>query len=89
MAAKIFTNPRHPYTAALLDALPERSVGQKRLPTIPGTVPGRFDHIEGCLFHPRCQFVKDKCRTEAPILSISGGSAFRCHFPLENGAALK
>ena len=38
----LFANPRHPYTAALLDALPERSVGRHRLPTIPGVVPGRL-----------------------------------------------
>ena len=46
---------RHPYTAALLVALPERGVGHRRLPTIPGVVPGRFDRPGGCLFNPRCR----------------------------------
>ena len=85
----IFNQPRHPYTAALLDALPERSTGQKRLPTIPGTVPGRFDHIEGCVFHPRCRFSQKRCRLEQPLLTVSGASAYRCHFPLKNGAPIK
>jgi dipeptide transport system ATP-binding protein len=80
----IFTNPRHPYTAALLNALPERSTGQRRLPTIPGTVPGRFDYIEGCLFNPRCSFARKECRLEHPFLTVTGTGAYRCHFPLEN-----
>lgn len=85
--AALFAAPRHPYTAALLDALPERSIGKSRLPTIAGTVPGRFDHIEGCIFNPRCSFAKDKCLNEAPALTTDGsGAAFRCHYPLENGA---
>src|SRR5262249_45007524 len=42
-ASTLFAAPRHPYTAALLDALPERSQGTRRLPTIPGVVPGLRD----------------------------------------------
>src|SRR4029450_5896198 len=41
--ARLFAAPRHPYTAALLDALPERALGKRRLPTIPGVVPGIDD----------------------------------------------
>jgi dipeptide transport system ATP-binding protein len=82
---ELFANPRHPYTAALLDALPERSAGQRRLPTIPGVVPGRFDHIDGCIFHPRCRFVQARCHTQAPALHSAGSGAVRCHFPLNCG----
>lgn len=83
----LFSAPRHPYTAALLNALPERSTG-RRLPTIAGVVPGLGDRPEGCLFNPRCGQVADKCRNEPPALSESaGGSAVRCHYPLAEGDA--
>ena len=73
----LFTNPRHPYTSALLDALPERSHGD-RLPSIPGVVPGQGDFPEGCLFNPRCTYVKDLCRTTPPPVT----EGVRCHTPL-------
>ncbi|MCP4119336.1 MAG: ATP-binding cassette domain-containing protein [Desulfobacteraceae bacterium] len=81
----IFTRPRHPYTEALLNALPERNVDADRLPTIPGVVPGKYDRPTGCLFHPRCEYAKERCAVEAPALTYEGASAFRCHFPLLNG----
>ncbi|KZX97347.1 MAG: ABC transporter ATP-binding protein [Sulfitobacter sp.] len=77
----LFREPHHPYTAALLDALPERAT-EKRLPTIPGVVPGQFDRPAGCLFSPRCKFANDKCRAEnPPPLSEELGKA-RCFYPL-------
>ncbi len=82
----IFSNPRHPYTSALLDALPERCRGEKRLPTIAGVVPGKFDRITGCLFHPRCKFSDERCINEAPVLRSDGIGAIRCHYPLVYGA---
>jgi dipeptide transport system ATP-binding protein len=84
-AHNIFTAPRHPYTDALLRSLPERNVNSKRLPTIPGVVPGKYDKPSGCLFHPRCRFAKEKCSTLRPALTKEGGGAYRCHFPLING----
>ncbi|MDQ4137056.1 MAG: ABC transporter ATP-binding protein, partial [Pseudomonadota bacterium] len=54
-AADLFASPQHPYTAALLAALPERSAGG-RLATIPGVVPGLYDRPRGCLFSPRCAY---------------------------------
>ena len=82
---EIFSNPRHPYTAALLDALPERSRGMKRLPTIPGVVPGRYDTIPGCIFNPRCRYSAPVCKEMMPRLITDGAGAVRCHFPLANG----
>lgn len=77
----LFREPHHPYTAALLDALPERAT-EKRLPTIPGVVPGQFDRPAGCLFSPRCKFANDQCRAEnPPPLSEDLGKA-RCFYPL-------
>ncbi|MHA3978087.1 ABC transporter ATP-binding protein [Halovulum sp. GXIMD14794] len=77
----LFSTPHHPYTAALLQALPERATS-KHLPTIPGVVPGQFDRPAGCLFSPRCAFADDTCRTTPPpVLSTELGRA-RCHYPL-------
>ncbi len=82
---RLFETPRHPYTAALLDALPERSIGHRRLPTIPGVVPGAGDRPTGCLFNPRCQYASDRCRRTPPDLESSGEGRLRCYHPLERG----
>jgi len=79
--AALFSTPHHPYTAALLAALPERAVS-KHLPTIPGVVPGQFDRPEGCLFSPRCAFATDRCRTEKPVMASKEFGYARCHYPL-------
>ena len=79
----LFAAPRHPYTGALLDALPERSIGRRRLSTIPGVVPGIDDRPSGCLFNPRCRFAEERCRAERPMLEADAqGRLVRCHFPL-------
>ncbi|SDG65451.1 ABC transporter ATP-binding protein [Roseospirillum parvum] len=79
----LFAAPRHPYTHALLKALPERAT-ERHLPTIPGVVPGQFDRPKGCLFHPRCAFAGDLCRAEPPrLLADAQGRAARCHGPLD------
>ncbi|MCK4502819.1 MAG: methionine ABC transporter ATP-binding protein, partial [Desulfuromonadales bacterium] len=81
---EIFESPRHPYTSALLEALPERSVGATRLKTIPGVVPGQFDRPTGCLLHPRCRFATDRCRQQAPQLETGlDGRQVRCYTPLD------
>jgi dipeptide transport system ATP-binding protein len=80
--ANLFATPRHPYTAALLSALPERSLG-RRLPSIPGVVPGQFDRPKGCLFSPRCSFATDLCRTTEPVMNFGA----LCHYPLGKVAA--
>ncbi|MCF3593382.1 ABC transporter ATP-binding protein [Rhodobacteraceae bacterium LMO-12] len=77
----LFSTPHHPYTAALLDALPERAT-ERMLPTIPGVVPGQFDKPQGCLFSPRCKFADAKCKsTPPPSLGADIGFA-RCFYPL-------
>ncbi len=81
-AAALFAAPRHPYTAALLDALPERSPDARRLPTIPGVVPGPRDRPEACLFHPRCRGADRQCRSAAPVLRPLDRGLVRCHHPL-------
>jgi dipeptide transport system ATP-binding protein len=84
-AAQLFENPRHPYTAALLEALPERSLDKRRLATIPGMVPGIADRPAGCVFNPRCNFATDRCRAEQPALAGPTGALARCHYPLVDG----
>ncbi len=81
---ELFANPHHPYTAALLAALPERAT-RRRLPAIPGVVPGQFDRPRGCVFSPRCSFVFDACRRVEPVRAgVELGHA-RCHSPLVSG----
>jgi len=79
----LFATPRHPYTHALLNALPERSLDLDRLPTIEGVVPGAGDRPDGCLFSPRCKFVQDDCNQEVPVLQSTDLGAFRCFHPIE------
>jgi len=81
----LFREPRHPYTAALLSALPERAPGGGRLPAIPGVVPGQFDRPQGCLFSPRCQFVFERCHVERPLPAGAELGEARCHTPLIGG----
>ena len=83
-AAALFRHPRHPYTAALLDALPERAEGKPRLPTIPGVVPGVDDRPAGCLFSTRCAFRTARCDAERPALVTASGARVRCHYPLDD-----
>jgi dipeptide transport system ATP-binding protein len=80
--ASLFAKPEHPYTAALLAALPERSEGDQRLATISGVVPGLHDRPQGCLFSPRCIYATEHSRKVRPALRPWRGGQIRCHYPL-------
>ena len=84
-ADDLFTDPHHPYTAALLAALPERAQG-KRLDAIPGLVPGQFDRPGGCLFAPRCAHAQAQCEVAPRPADAALGRAL-CHTPLRHGVA--
>ena len=81
-AEVLFAEPQHPYTAALLAAMPERSTGERRLATIPGMVPGLYDRPAGCLFAPRCKYDTGHLCRVRPDLRPWAGGVVRCHFPL-------
>jgi dipeptide transport system ATP-binding protein len=83
----LFSDPHHPYTAALLAALPERATG-RRLPSIPGVVPGQFNRPGGCLFSPRCQYATTRCVEKAPPRQGEKAGYALCHYPLVNGKPL-
>ena len=78
----LFNAPRHPYTEALLSALPEHNIGQRRLRSMGGVVPGAFDRPAGCPLAPRCAYVQAKCRSEQPALEGDVGAQARCFYPL-------
>ena len=80
-ASSIFAAPQHPYTAALLSAMPERHVEGGRLATIPGLVPGLSDRPAGCLFAPRCADSTPQC-AQRPALRPWQDGLVRCHYPL-------
>ena len=81
-ADSLFAAPEHPYTAALLSAMPERSTGEQRLATIPGMVPGLYDRPSGCLFAPRCGYATRNACAARPGLRPWKDGQVRCHFPL-------
>jgi oligopeptide transport system ATP-binding protein len=81
---EIYANPRHPYTRALLSAIPSVSaVARPERVKLPGEVPSPVNPPGGCAFHPRCAYAKDICRTtEPPLERGHGGHAVACHvFP--------
>jgi peptide/nickel transport system ATP-binding protein len=78
--ADVFANPQHPYTEALLAAVPSRTQRGRTLATIPGQVPSQFSELTGCRFASRCRYQKEICHTEAPRVVVSAASeAVRCH----------
>jgi dipeptide transport system ATP-binding protein len=79
---ELFAEPQHPYTEALLAALPERGPAGHRLATIPGVVPGVFDRPVGCLFAPRCQYATQHSMAQRPELRDWRSGQVRCHYPL-------
>jgi peptide/nickel transport system ATP-binding protein len=83
-ASTLFANPRHPYTEALLEALPERAAeGAGRLYNIPGQPPDLTAPPPGCKFAPRCRYAREQCIESEPFLTAAGDSHFfRCFFPV-------
>ena len=89
---ELFANPAHPYTHALLSAIPQPSVeeNQKQRIVLSGDVPSPANPPSGCSFHTRCPIaVEGKCDVDEPELeAIIGGHKVACHFPVEAGGSL-
>jgi peptide/nickel transport system ATP-binding protein len=80
-ARKLYTSPRHPYTEALLSAvpIPDPAVKRRRI-VLQGDVPNPIHPPQGCHFHPRCPHVMERCRSEVPLLrEIEPGRMAACH----------
>jgi peptide/nickel transport system ATP-binding protein len=77
---QLFTQPRHPYTRMLLDAIPDlHATGRARTP-VQGEVPNPLSPPSGCTFHPRCPHATARCRAEAPAWRAQPeGGAVACH----------
>jgi len=76
----LFEDPRHPYTQALLKAIPKADVPRGRLVTIPGMVPSLVNPPPGCRFHPRCPHAMEVCTKEDPVtIQVEKGHSVRCH----------
>jgi oligopeptide/dipeptide ABC transporter ATP-binding protein len=76
----LFERPRHPYTRALLDAIPVPEVGSRARTVLEGDLPSPIDPPSGCHFHPRCAFAAERCAREVPALEEdTEGNVVACH----------
>ncbi len=80
-AHELVASPRHPYTRALLAAVPTLAPGGTRKLILHGDVPSPIDPPAGCPFHPRCPHAGERCRRELPVLTGTDGRACACFFP--------
>lgn len=75
----LLRHPKHPYTHALLRAMPQINQSNDRLIAIPGQVPPAWNWPQGCRFHPRCNSATDACRSRAiPLRQVGKGRLVRC-----------
>lgn len=81
----LFAAPRHPYTAALLSAVPQvfAQAGRQDRIVLKGDLPSPSNPPAGCRFHTRCPQAQDRCRLEEPVLAAAAGRSAACHYPLE------
>ena len=78
-AETLFRKPRHPYTRALMEAIPDLDMtGRERIP-VGGEVPSPITPPPGCAFHPRCPLANDRCKRERPELKPAGEAMVACH----------
>jgi peptide/nickel transport system ATP-binding protein len=77
--ASVLSDPKHPYTRALLQSLPRLSSTQRRLPTLQGSPPDLREVPSGCPFHPRCPNVFQPCAGVVPDLEREGDRLVSCH----------
>ena len=79
----IFSRPAHPYTKALMDAVPGLTKHHREFVGLEGEPPSPFNPPKGCPFHPRCNYAQPLCTEEIPQNKTQGeGHMVACHFPL-------
>lgn len=85
---EVFERPQHPYTRALLDAVPVPDPEDRPsvAPALQSDVPSPLDIPSGCAFRTRCPIATELCATEQPPLAVRTASAVACHFPLTKPA---
>lgn len=82
---ELFANTLHPYTEALLSAIPtvDKDDNRERI-LLEGDIPSPVNPPSGCKFHTRCRYCQEKCRQEVPVFEDKGNGHFvACHFPLD------
>jgi oligopeptide/dipeptide ABC transporter ATP-binding protein len=85
----IFDNPKHPYTRALLNSLPQIGLAE-RLSSIEGTVPGPHERPKGCAFAPRCPSVMERCHTqEPPMFQVEESITAACWLYADSAKAVQ
>jgi peptide/nickel transport system ATP-binding protein len=76
----LFDSPRHPYTQALLSAIPELGHQKAKHIKLKGEIPTPIDLPSGCVFHGRCPYANKRCRQEIPrLIQLSSGTQVACH----------
>ena len=76
----LFENPMHPYTEALMSAIPEPDPLRKMAPIfLEGEIPNPINPPTGCYFHPRCHYATERCKKEMPCLRCFGNHKVACH----------
>jgi len=85
----LYDDPRHPYTLALLSALPRADRRREhRLKSIPGAPPNLLSEPKGCPFAPRCELAFERCRNENPVLDmVAAGHEIACWVDVKTGAS--
>ena len=86
--SELFSQPRHPYTRMLLDAIPDIAMSGRPRTPVQGEVPNPLNPPSGCAFHPRCPHANARCTQERPALMVwkgnPAGSQVACHAVEEN-----
>jgi peptide/nickel transport system ATP-binding protein len=76
---RLFTEPQHPYTRMLLDAVPDLALSGRRRKPVTGEIPNPINPPPGCAFHPRCPLAIDRCKVEIPAQRATPTGTAACH----------
>jgi peptide/nickel transport system ATP-binding protein len=86
LVSQVLTEPKHPYTRFLIEALPKPDprLREKEKQLLQGDIPSPVNPPSGCRFHTRCPYTKDICKEQVPELKQLGSHLVACHFPLNS-----